>query len=707
MTQTFGKYQLDQLIAVGGMAEVFLARQSGPAGFQKQLVVKRILPQFAQDAKFIQMFLDEARLAAQLAHPNLVQIFELGEEQGAYYIAMEYIDGETVADIIDRANALGVRLPYHFAARVIAHVCAGLDYAHHFTTSSGEPLNLVHRDISPDNILVSWTGAVKTIDFGIAKAQTNRTKTQSGAVKGKFCYMSPEQVMGKPLDGRSDLFSVGIVLYELVTGVRPFGDDAGLMAVSAIVNEDPLPIRERARDIPEALEAIILKALAKDPDHRYARARDLQGDLETFIQSHARFVNDSEVGELMQALRRGEARDVTFVKRLQREIHTTVEDGAGGAQESSGSWRLPGLARRGSEPDSRSPPVGASAPSAASTQPAALGGFRKRSPTGLDPKKRNAILAGAVGGALALVLILVFTSSKDSLEPPADSRPPVDAALPEPVVATPAPPRPQAATEDEDEAPEGRDYDEQVVPTAALGSLEPASARFGDLRLPPIQDGTGPAAAANEAHAGSATADVTAGEIEADASASESTPDTRASAPDDAGPAAAEDTSGPVAEPDGGASGLEEDDDQPRSNFGTIRGEGKLILDSNLHGAEVWANGRKIGTTPLRMNLFDGTYDLEVRAGAARWVKDGVRIEYGGTRTFNARLSAGRVAIEGVPLGVLCTLDGVLVARSQFDGVFVASGDHEVVCDDPARGKRSVKVSVRAGASERAVIAWD
>ncbi len=218
----FGRYQLLHRIAQGGMAEVYLAQQTGPAGFSKRLVIKKIHPHLAHNEEFVGMFLDEARVAAQLNHPNIAQIYELGEDEGQYYIAMEFIDGWNLRQVNKKLRRVGLRIPAELAARIAAEVCAGLDYAHRFKDPSGRNLRIVHRDISPQNIMISRDGVVKVIDFGIAKAATNQQLTQGNVLKGKFSYMSPEQAAGKKLDRRSDIFSLGVVLFEMLMGEKPF-----------------------------------------------------------------------------------------------------------------------------------------------------------------------------------------------------------------------------------------------------------------------------------------------------------------------------------------------------------------------------------------------------------------------------------------------------------------------------------------------------
>jgi len=298
LSARFGKYVIERQLAVGGMAEVYLGRQSGPAGFSKPVVIKRILPHLANDDRFIRMFLDEARLAARLHHPNIVHIYELGDVGGAYFIAMEYVPGHSLAKLLARARAGGKTIPWPVAARIVSKVCGGLEYAHAFKDEEGKPLRLVHRDVSPDNVLVTPEGAVKMIDFGVARAASTESGRQQGVIKGKFAYMSPEQVMGKRLDGRSDIFSLGIVLYELTTLQRPFGDADDLNAVEAIVHEPHVSPESLVPGYPPELATIVEKALQKNRTRRYGKARDLERDLERFISERKAYVSDREIGQL-------------------------------------------------------------------------------------------------------------------------------------------------------------------------------------------------------------------------------------------------------------------------------------------------------------------------------------------------------------------------------------------------------------------------
>ncbi|PZR09651.1 MAG: serine/threonine protein kinase [Archangium gephyra] len=283
------------------MAEVFLARIDGPMGFAKKCVVKRILPHFNDDPRFIEMFLGEARLAAELNHPNLVQIFDFGEANGQYFLAMEYIDGPNLRVLNQSTRRMSGPMSFALAARIIALAAEGLHHAHELRDESGKLVNLVHRDISPDNVLVSRNGAVKVVDFGIAKASSQPHLTKSGMIKGKMAYMPPEQLAREPLDRRADLFALGIVLYELITGGMPFDATSEVSIIQALMSQQPLEKPTTYRlDCPPALEAIVLKCLEKDRERRYASCRELQADLETFISTQGAAVGTREVAELVE-----------------------------------------------------------------------------------------------------------------------------------------------------------------------------------------------------------------------------------------------------------------------------------------------------------------------------------------------------------------------------------------------------------------------
>jgi serine/threonine protein kinase len=282
----FGKYTLIDRIAVGGMAEIFLARQAGLEGFEKTIVIKRIRPHLSKQASFVKMFLNEAKLAAQLNHPNIVQIYDLGKIGESYFIAMEYIFGRDMRRIIPKADSLGIPFPMVYALKIASSVCEGLYYAHQKVDLYGNPLNIVHRDVTPENIFVSFDGTVKVLDFGIAKAANQIEQTRAGEIKGKLSYMSPEQCMGKMLDCRSDLFSLGVVLYEWLTGFKLFTGDSEVAILKSITEGKIYAPSYFKADIPEAVESILMKALEKDREQRYQTAWEMQYDLDQFLSQY-------------------------------------------------------------------------------------------------------------------------------------------------------------------------------------------------------------------------------------------------------------------------------------------------------------------------------------------------------------------------------------------------------------------------------------
>ncbi len=282
-TTPFGKYLLLDRIAVGGMAEVFLAKSFGIEGFEKIIAVKRILPTMAEDEDFIEMFIDEAKIAGHLNHANIVPIYELGKIGDSHYIAMEYIWGKDLLQMMNRFRKMRKRMPAAMVSFVAARMCEALEYAHSKRDRNGNPLNLIHRDISPQNILVSYEGAVKLIDFGIAKAASRTTTTQAGVLKGKFGYMSPEQVRGLPIDHRSDIFAVGTCMYEMLTADRLFVGESDFSTLEKVRHAAVRPPSEIIRDLPKEFEDIVMKALARNVDDRWQSAGELHEALQQFM----------------------------------------------------------------------------------------------------------------------------------------------------------------------------------------------------------------------------------------------------------------------------------------------------------------------------------------------------------------------------------------------------------------------------------------
>ncbi|MBX3273746.1 MAG: protein kinase [Sandaracinaceae bacterium] len=305
---TYGNYELLGRIAYGGMAEIFLARELGGDGARRMVVVKRVLPHVAEDPHFVDMFRDEARLAMQLNHPHICHVYSFGEAEGTYYLAMEWVNGVPLSKIIRRARDHG-GIPIEIAARIIAQVAEALDYAHRATDAGGEPLGIVHRDVSPQNVMVSFDGVVKLLDFGIAKATSHSTRTEAGVIKGKFAYMSPQQCVGEPIDARADIFALGICLFEAVAGKNPFRRKTEFETMTKIVGDPTPDLLMRRHDAPEALAVVTERALMKQPERRYQTAGEMQMALEQVIASRGTFVTSARLSEYVTALFPEELRD--------------------------------------------------------------------------------------------------------------------------------------------------------------------------------------------------------------------------------------------------------------------------------------------------------------------------------------------------------------------------------------------------------------
>jgi serine/threonine protein kinase len=297
-----GPYELLQRIATGGMAEVYLARREGPHGFQKLVAVKRILPQLARDPDFTAMFVDEARVCAKLGHPNIVQVFDFGEHNGELYMAMELVDGTTGARLIRAAAAQDEEIPLDVSLHIALSVLRGLEYAHAARDDEGRLLSLVHRDVSPGNVLIDRSGAVKLTDFGIARATEVEPRTEAGQLKGKLGYMSPEQVVGRPLDARSDLFTLGIVLAELVM-LRPlFSGGSELDVLMRIRDADLGALDRSASRVPDDVRNVLYRALTKDPLLRYSTAAAFAEAIEEVVRRRRLQVGPAKLAAVVEKL---------------------------------------------------------------------------------------------------------------------------------------------------------------------------------------------------------------------------------------------------------------------------------------------------------------------------------------------------------------------------------------------------------------------
>ena len=318
MGVTFGKYEIVRRIATGGMAEIFLAREHQIEGFERPVVIKKVLPQFAKEKDLIQMFLQEARTAALLEHSNVVRIYGLGQEQGIFYIAMEYVHGETLSEVWKRGVQQKKLLPLPYTLQLIADAAKGLDHAHKKKDLNGRPLQIVHRDVSPQNVMVSFDGVVKIVDFGIAKAANKLQSTNAGIIKGKFAYMSPEQARGEPVDARSDIFALGILLYELTTGKRLFRTPSDVQTIQKVASADVLAPSARIPQYPKGLEQIVMTSLAAKPVDRFQDAKAFSDALENYLRE--RRLETRGITDYLKSL---------FPEQLEIDLKTTDPEGDG------------------------------------------------------------------------------------------------------------------------------------------------------------------------------------------------------------------------------------------------------------------------------------------------------------------------------------------------------------------------------------------
>jgi len=339
--EEYGNYYLLEKIAVGGMAELFKAQQRGVQGFQKIVAIKRILPHYSDNDDFVTMFIDEAKLAAQLTHPNIVQIFDLGKAGSSYYIAMEYVNGHDLRTLLRKVRELGIRIPEQVAAFLAMKVAAALDYAHRKRGFDDRELKLVHRDISPQNVILSTEGAVKLVDFGIAKAASKASTTMAGALKGKLLYMSPEQATGQPLDNRSDLYSLGLVLFELLTGERCFQADSELGVLEKVRLGRISNLAALNPNVSRPMISIVNRALQKGVEDRYPSARYMERDLREYLQRQGRHITEHDVAEYMNALYAGSLEHLEHLTATRFPLsdsrtsgsHRTLGDSAGPASQ--------------------------------------------------------------------------------------------------------------------------------------------------------------------------------------------------------------------------------------------------------------------------------------------------------------------------------------------------------------------------------------
>jgi serine/threonine-protein kinase len=468
----FGRYTLIRRIAQGGMAQIFVAVQKGPHGFEKVAVLKVILPELTHNEDFVRMFLDEARIAAILDHNNVVRVYDFGEIDGQYFIAMEHLPGEDLASLLQQVRRSGKPMPIDVAADLIAHAATGLHFAHELKDPRGKLMNVVHRDVSPSNIIVTYHGTVKLVDFGIARAESNLTKTEAGTLKGKVAYVSPEQAQGEPLDRRSDIWALGTVLHELLTGVRVFRRESDLKSLEAVTKARVPSTREARPDVPEELDRIVLKAMSRQLEERYQTAAEMEHDLAAFLVSMGVVRSERKLAGFMEQTFDAERRDAKLLIAQAKSVDL------GPVLATPSQLRhLPqnlGPIRSNTEvPAARAPMLGPEAKTEleAPDAPEARSGF---------PVARLVALAIVTAGVAVTVVARSTLQTPPAPVPPEpmaaapEAKPaptPAPAPAPEPPLAVAAPAAPEAA------APAKPDKPEKAKPAA------PKAAARGKLTI--------------------------------------------------------------------------------------------------------------------------------------------------------------------------------------------------------------------------------
>ena len=409
--KVFGKYKPIAELGRGGMAVVYLAASQGPRGFNKLVVIKELKEEFSHDPEFTSMFLDEARLAARLNHPNIVQTYEVGEQEGHFFIAMEYLEGQPLSQTRSRLARIGAALRDH-QVRVLCDVLAALHHAHELADYDGRPLNVVHRDVSPHNIFVTYDGIVKLVDFGIAKASDSSSQTRTGVIKGKLAYMAPEQAFGKPVDRRADVFAIGVILWEAITGRRMWKGNAEGAIAHRLSTGDIPKITEYVPEPPAMLKAICERALAPRSADRYPTATSMRADLETYLASLAQKPTPRDLGALIgQAFSEERARLGVLIEEQMRATRDT-----GPIELPKISTALPTLTPHANTPVSKSGPLSMQMSARTARQPESSGYPVKWLVIG-------GIALVVIGAAATTAIMAPWAQSSGANPPPATSTP--------------------------------------------------------------------------------------------------------------------------------------------------------------------------------------------------------------------------------------------------------------------------------------------
>jgi serine/threonine protein kinase len=455
MSESQQRYRVVEKLESGGMAEVFRAESEGLHGFRKQVAIKRVLPHLSSKKKFISMFLDEARLSAQLSHSNCVQVFDIGVGDNAFFIVMEFVDGANLKATVEHLKKRGREFPVEAAVHICFELCKGLAYAHELTDPRGAPLHIVHRDMSPPNVLITKNGEVKIVDFGLAKANSQLEKSEPGIIKGKFSYLSPEAAMGQDVDARTDVFAVGIILWELLTGQRLFLGETDFQTVKKVQAAVVPTASQLNPKVWPDLEAIIERALAREPTQRYQSARAFGTDLSKFLFKYGVPVGSFDVGALVQGAMRERQRqrpmqpsiiDKLIEEALLEFTSLTDEEKAkdAAAQQKRGA-AMPGVAR--------SPTPSSAGFVNSLIAEMAVGAKRKETsldrslPAGLSVGNLAALEEEPLPGAPARRSEPDVSESSSTSSAPPESEPAIHAALPsEPAGPVPEDAKSSAAT---------------------------------------------------------------------------------------------------------------------------------------------------------------------------------------------------------------------------------------------------------------------
>lgn len=610
MSVTVGKYKLLRRLAVGGMAEIFLARVHGEAGFHRKVIIKKILPHYAGEPEFVRRLVDEGLLAARLSHGNIVQVLDLGRLGSDYFIAMEFVDGVDLRDLLSTAFDREAEVPANIGIHILWQVARALAYAHDKKSARGESLDIVHRDISPANVFISWEGAVKLGDFGIAKARQRLSRhTMTGVLQGKFPYMSPEQTEGTELTQASDIFSFGSVAYELLTQQRPFEGESDMMILSRVKKAEYRPIREVRPDLPGSFAEVVDTCLQKDLSVRFSRGSELERALATVVQENGWVVSEGDVAQFLLDLY-GESR------QPEGHVETALEEEKGEVVEAS---PLDPYDLKAGLP---APPRRSATPAQELTRAVAQPDWHRR-----QRRRVGGWLAWAlVMAAAAIFLVLDYTTLHLLLRPP-ETLPSISAPLADVLEATPI------ETVIGPEIVPQPDFHSQTELQAT------AQAGSGDVtRIPDVTEDARPPTSEE--------------------------PDAQTAALGRDGQPTTSDLLDEIALPDAGSRSETTDED---SVVAPEPARSSTRLSVIPGDASIYVNGRLLGSSPQTLSFVDGASAQEIRIEKEGFGTALFKLRHPGPRSLAKRLQrleTGRLYLRYNPASATVLLDGKAVVSS-------------------------------------------